>query len=80
MEKCSCKITENNRTKYLTIKNKKTAPKKGTVSLKKNHCRDYLSRSTDFTSLSSFLIYMFAITRQNIESKTKTGSIPFSGN
>lgn len=48
-------------------------------SLKKS-LYGYRSRSTDFTSLSSLLIYLFAISRQIIAINGKNGSIPFSGN
>lgn len=45
----------------------------------KNRCEVYRSLSTDFTSLSSFAIYTFAISKHTIEINENSGSIPFSG-
>lgn len=58
---------------------KKQPPKKEAVLTQKNRRQVYRSLSTDFTSLSSFLINIFASSKQTIERNGKTGSIPFSG-
>lgn len=58
--------------------NKKQLPKRKLFSLKKS-LYGYRSLSTDFTSLSSFLINRFAKNKQITAIDGKTGSIPFSG-
>ena len=64
-----------------SVKNKKQSHKNEIALLLKKLIVvfDYRSLSTDFTSLSSFLMYIFANTKQTIEINGNIGSIPFSG-
>ena len=57
---------------------KKQQPK-ATVLTQKNKVKGYRSLSTDFTSLSSLRIKIFAISKQITPRNGKMGSIPFSG-
>lgn len=61
------------------IKKQKNQPQKDWFFTQNKSLYDYRNLSTDFTSLSSLLIFLFAKNKNTIEISGNIGSIPFSG-
>ncbi len=72
-------ITDSNIICYIFSFTIKKQLQKEAVLTQKKSLSGYRSLSTDFTSLSSFLIKIFAKNKQITAINGKTGSIPFSG-